>query len=114
MKTVASLKRKLWPIFSNYIRRRDNFTCITCGAKEKIMHAGHFIGRNGHSNTLFDEMNVNAQCPRCNLWKEGEKPTYALKLIEKYGHEEFKALVKRGNQVKQFRVKELEEMIEEY
>ncbi len=117
--TIAQLKRKLDEVFSLFIRAKDSVNgynrCITCGVRKLIkeLHCGHFISRT-HLSLRWDERNCWPQCPACNLFHEGEKPTYALRLIEKYGHKAFKDLVKRGNEVKQWRVKELEAMIEEY
>ncbi len=69
-KTVAQWKRKLWPIFSLYIRTRDKFTCFTCGRKGtgSGIHAGHFIpDAVGGLALKFHEENVHAQCWNCNL-----------------------------------------------
>jgi len=43
--TPAKLKKKLWQVFSKYIRARDNYTCVTCGKKGEGsgIHAGHYI-----------------------------------------------------------------------
>ena len=85
-KTHAQLKRELDKVFSDYIRERDHYTCITCGAtgdKSKIQN-GHFIERN-KVGTRYDEENCNAQCVNCNVWKKGNLRVYAVKLIEKYG-----------------------------
>lgn len=68
---LPKLVKKLDDVFQTVIRYRDNFTCITCGAKfnkgEKTqLHAGHYISR-GIYATRWDEENVNAQCAACNL-----------------------------------------------
>jgi|SRR3990167_686009 len=114
-KSKSYLKKRLWKIFSLYIRNRDQWTCFTCGRKAtgSGMHAGHFVPRS-HSNTLFDEINVHAQCAKCNLWAGGEPHIYALRLINKYGKGEFERLVKRGRMLKQWTPKELEELIDVY
>lgn len=47
--SVAKLKKKLWTLFSEYIRRLyshdDICECVTCGVKKhwKELQAGHFI-----------------------------------------------------------------------
>ena len=48
------------------------------------------------------------------MWKQGESGIYAQKIIEKYGIEEFDALVARGKELKQWTVQELEELKEKY
>ena len=87
---ISTLDKKLWKIFSEYIRKRDRIQddackCISCGAIKhwKEMHAGHFIGRR-HLGTKYDEKNVHAQCCSCNTYGEGEQYNYGLNLIKKY------------------------------
>ena len=68
---LRNLVKKLDDVFQMYIRYRDNFKCITCGAQypwgeRTKLHAGHFISR-GIYATRWDEQNVNAQCAGCNL-----------------------------------------------
>jgi hypothetical protein len=78
-----------------------------------MMHNGHFIGR-ANKATRWDEMNCNAQCPSCNLFKSGNVGEYAVRLISKYGKEEFEKLVHRGNSIKKWQVSELEDLIKHY
>lgn len=85
--THAQLKRELDKVFSDYIRERDHYTCITCGKqgdKSEIQN-GHYIERN-KTGTRYDEQNYNAQCVTCNIWKKGNLRIYAVKLIQKYGN----------------------------
>lgn len=77
------------------------------------MHAGHFISRR-HNATLFDEMNVHAQCAGCNTFRNGQPHIYAAKLIQKYGEKEFQNLVRRSLIVKKFTRQELLSLIEIY
>ena len=63
--TVGKLKKKLWKLFSKYIRQRDNYTCVTCGQKGEGsgIHAGHYITKAvGGIGLYFHEQNVHAQC----------------------------------------------------
>ncbi len=81
--TVSVLKRKLWEVFSKYIRERDNYTCFTCGRKGEGsgMHAGHFIAKSAGGLLLyFHEKNVNAQCYQCNINLGGNQYIYGKKL----------------------------------
>lgn len=92
-KSLGKLKKKLWGIFSEYIRLRDsdqdgNCVCVTCGLRTywKNLQAGHFIsGRN--NGVLFDERNVHGQCKVCNLWKHGNLEEYYPFMMKKYGNE---------------------------
>ena len=115
VQTISSLKKKVWIVFSLYIRNRDNWQCFTCGKIEKGrgMHAGHFISRS-HANTLFDEMNVHAQCASCNMFRNGEPDLYAAKLIKIHGEKEFLDLIKRGRIAKSFTKPELLEIHDHY
>ena len=90
---ISTLDNKLWRIFSKYIRLRDRFQddycrCISCGSIHlwKDMHAGHFIGRR-HKSIKFDEINVHAQCCKCNTFGEGEQWKYGKALQKKYGED---------------------------
>jgi hypothetical protein len=84
------LCRKAWHVFSEWIRKRDNYTCITCGSHNDLQ-AGHFW----HAVLDFDEMNINCQCKLCNYFMSGNLAPYSVYLINKYGTEKFKDLEKR-------------------
>lgn len=90
-KSVSFLKKKLWKIFSLYIRTRDNFTCFTCGKKADGagMHAGHFItGATCPTELYFNVMNVHAQCYHCNINLSGNWVIYEQKMVDRYGIDE--------------------------
>ena len=117
-KSVSYWKKEAWKVFSRWIRKRDNYICFTCGTKYPEeegwkMHAGHFVSRL-HSATMFNEINVHAQCYACNIIKKGNAGEYAYRLIEKYGKNEFDKLVKLGRTHKQFTVEELQQIIQRY
>ena len=44
------------------------------------MHAGHFMSRK-HLSTRWHEDNVQVQCPKCNLFGQGEQYTFG-KLLD--------------------------------
>ena len=113
---IAKVKAKAWKAFSLWIRKRDNWTCFTCGKRLKnspTLHAGHFISRR-HNATLFDERNVHAQCMYCNMWDYGNMGVYVDNLIKLYGVGIIEELRKKSRESKQFTVKELEEIEQEY
>jgi hypothetical protein len=77
--------------FSKFIRIRDIKTgehcmCITCGKFEhwKDMDCGHFMLRD-RPLTRFHEQNCNAQCKRCNRFRDGEQYRHGKAIDEKYG-----------------------------
>lgn len=117
--SVAKLHKKLWPIFSQYIRLNESTNgwgrCFTCGIKKpwKELQAGHFVSRRFKA-TLYEEMNVNSQCMACNCFLHGNLLIYRRKMDELYGDNNVEALERRAHQVKKWTVPELEAMIAEY
>lgn len=118
---LPRLKKKLWKLFSEYIRRRDadedgNVKCFTCFrfSHWTQLQAGHYIPQSIALSLVFNEKNVHAQCPGCNLFKNGNMSVYAVELRKRYGEnilEELQSLRKEG-----FRYTRVEymEMIEKY
>ena len=82
-KTLASLKRKLDALHSEWVRRRGAkggmAICITCGAQKRWqeMQAGHFVSR-VHLATRWLEQNVAVQCSTCNCLLRGNYVEYAV------------------------------------
>ncbi len=118
---VAQLKRKLWKIFSEYIRRSHANTegyaaCYTCHRPYyyKKLHAGHCFSKGGHPATRFDEMNVKPQCVGCNLHKHGNSARFILNLQREYSVKDIHDLERRAKSVKKWTQDELCEMIDDY
>ncbi len=88
-KMIRKLKKKLDRIFSKYIRLRDKNICYTCGKFAR--HAGHYISRS-FLPTRFLELNVHAQCIKCNTYLGGNIVKYRQRLIEDYGIDEIEEL----------------------
>lgn len=89
-KTKTKQRKKLWKLFSKFIRERDEYTCYTCGkqAEGSGMHAGHFItGATCPPSLYFDERNVHAQCYHCNINLSGNWVLYEERMLEDYGAE---------------------------
>lgn len=85
-KTNAQLKKQLWKVFSEYIRRRDRGICFTCGrfSQGSGYHAGHFVPKSiGGLSLYFNEENVNGQCFNCNINLGGNQYIYSRKLGKK-------------------------------
>lgn len=83
--------KKLWPVFSIYIRLRDSdingcCKCITCSNIRyyKDMDCGHGIPRQ-HMATKYHEQNNHAQCSQCNNFKRGNPVEYEKAVNKKYG-----------------------------
>lgn len=122
--TVSKLKKKLWIVFSEYIRHRDCLIttgcadwglCVTCNRRYhyKLLQAGHFVaGR--HNGNLFSERGVHAQCYNCNINLKGNTLEYRRRIIEIYGEGADVELEAEARTIKQFKPDELEMMIEGY
>lgn len=110
---ISQLKRKLWKVFSAYIRQRDKYTCFTCGRKAtgSGMHAGHFIPKSVGGITLyFHEDNVHAQCYNCNINLGGNQYIYGKKL----GEETVKVLFALKNNTAKWTEEDYLERIKHY
>lgn len=129
-KGIQYWDKKLWKVFSRYIRLRDSLRttggdldsegnpliyCITCDHMYPIqqMQAGHWIPR-GHWSTRYHEANVNAQCARCNKWGGGEPQIYEDKIIAIYGKDIKAELKSTMHEIRKYKPYELEEMYHEY
>lgn len=112
-KSISTLKKKLWTLFSQYIRQRDKYICFTCGRKGEGsgMHAGHFISKSvGGIALYFHEDNVHAQCYNCNINLGGHQWEYGVRL----GKEKVDELYKIKNQINKWTIEDYEKKIEYY
>lgn len=108
-KDVPRLKRKLWSLFSKYVRDRDGERCVSCNTFV-ANQAGHFIGRR-KASVLFDPKNVHSQCAVCNLQLQGNAAGYALAIIDRYGVEELRRLERRSRVGHKWTAPDLQELI---
>tara|TARA_R100000388_G_scaffold64040_1_gene46675 strand:- start:632 stop:1021 length:390 start_codon:yes stop_codon:yes gene_type:complete len=118
--TISKLKKKLDKIFSEYIRRRNAddlgfITCFTCGVKKhwKEQQAGHFQSRSHHS-TRWDKVNVQVQCVKCNMYRQGEQYKFGLYLDERFGEGTAKDLENRAKTIVKLNRVDYEEAITRY
>lgn len=117
---LPRLKKKLWKLFSEYIRRRDSdengiVTCISCPSKVhwKLVDCGHYEKR-GFLGTCFEERNNHGQCKRCNHYLSGNQSAYAVALIKKYGENILTELDSKKRLPTKYSRSDYEEMIEKY
>jgi hypothetical protein len=90
LKKKINWKRRLWKVFSEYIRRRDQGKCFTCDTQKpwQEMDAAHYVPASVCPPALyFDERNVNCGCTSCNRYKHGNLSVYAYRLAVKHGPE---------------------------
>lgn len=113
--TVAKLKKVADKVFSDYVRKRDDYTCFTCGRKgdKTNIQNGHYVSRS-YNSLRFDERNCNAQCVPCNIFRRGAMDDYAISLVKKYDWKILEELAREKRKIKQFTVKELELLISTY
>lgn len=92
-----------WYLFSKFVRLRDfdkYGTCISCGRKFRKWsdaQAGHYAPASDCGFALlFDERNVNGECPSCNhpLFSQGKLIPYRANLVKRYGEKWVKKLDK--------------------
>jgi len=119
MSDHSRAEKRAWVEFSKMIRARDNiggyFRCPTCGRTLPIEEAdaGHYITR-ARKNTMFDEMNVHAQCRKCNRFEEGNHFIYRKWLVNQYGKEEVDKLERRARISGGFSTADLLTLAEQY
>lgn len=101
--TLAILKARCWRKFSEYIRYRDCpviGSCVTCGkmVSFRTAHAGHCMAGRGNA-ICFDERNVHAQCPECNLQGSGQVKAYEKEIENRYGKETLEFLLSARHRI---------------
>jgi len=117
---LSKLSKKLDAVFSMYIRLKyaDNkgmVSCYTCNVKKhwKEMQNGHYISRR-HYCTRWLETNCHPQCVGCNVFNQGNSPSYALHLIKDYGAPILETLEGLKNNICKMTRGDYEINIEEY
>lgn len=109
------LVKKLDTVFSMYIRKRDKYRCIVCGATREIrtIQCGHLFSRVANS-TRFDEANAHAQCSGCNLRHEHDPEPYRRAWLAKHSQDEYDRVYAKWSNPTKFTISDLEIMIELY
>lgn len=88
-----------------YIRLRDRGkSCISCQRSwDESFHAGHFFKSELYSGLRFNELNINGQCPNCNIFKDGNSHGYSIGITLKYREDQVKQLYLESHQNKQYK-----------
>lgn len=119
MITRSKLIKKLDNIFSIYIRRRNSVDdiaeCFTCGKKDnwKNLQCGHFQSRRYYS-TRWDKLNCQVQCPRCNVFNQGEQYLFGQKLDEIFGAGTSNELMLKAKHLNKLSTNDIKELINLY
>lgn len=74
------------------------------------MDAGHFH----HSRLDYDELNINAQCRKCNRYLSGNLGEYAHALLKKHGPQILDLLKDRKQKYKPENTIELQKLLDRY
>ena len=119
-KSLSSLKKKAWSLFSLLVRksaadRRGIVICYTCGAiiPWQVSQASHAIGGR-HNAVLFDEDLVRVCCVRCNIYLRGNYPVFILKLINEHSADWFEKKLAGSHQIVKWTTSDMRERIKCY
>jgi len=109
------LKKDLDKTFSEYIRERDDYVCITCGATRdnKVIQCGHLFSATKNS-TRWDEKNAHAQCRGCNFKHEHDFERYRRRWVAQHGESEYDLLYAKWCQSTKFGLGDLRMMIKHF
>lgn len=120
MKTTKKTERqklvkRLDDVFSLYIRERDGYRCVVCGAKRPlhVIQCGHLFSRISHS-TRWDELNAHAQCSGCNRYHEECFEPYRQVWVRLHSQEEYDLLYIKYRKTTKFTNADLRILIQEY
>lgn len=103
-KTLKKLMESTTKKVHKYIRDRDKGKpCASCDAPwTPDFQAGHYFNKKQFNGIRFDLNNIHGQCPKCNLYEEGNYAEYSIRLRARIGEEEFGKLLARANKSKRF------------
>lgn len=114
--TLPKLKKKLWRMFSEYIRIKDTDlrgmgACCTCGKAIPWKHekgtsqASHCFPQKVYPNLIYEEINVGLACSYCNGAKLGAQYEFSVHIKEKYGEDAWNKLYKKAKDFEKWRAK---------
>lgn len=110
LKTYSQRVNEVKVIFQRYIRIRDaKLPCISCGAvTSSVWDAGHYKKAELYSGVIFNELNTNKQCGKCNRYLGGNELNYRVGLINKIGIERVLELEKLAESTRVKKYSDLE------
>lgn len=90
--------------------------CVCCGASGEgvVLQGGHLIPKKSSTATRYDLMNVFTQCSSCNYKHQYNQAIFTGWFINEYGVDKYMDLVERSVKVKQYKMADLRELLEEY
>lgn len=118
--TRQALKKKLWELTSEHVRRRDAddngyVSCVTCGRTLhwKSLHAGHFIPQAQGDAVRYDPRNIHPQDDKCNIYLGGNIDKYYPYMLDRYGQDVVDELRALSNTTIKLSMPDLSDMIED-
>jgi hypothetical protein len=119
-KTIGKLKKELWDLVSEFVRRSYSdhagyCSCYTCGntLPWKQMQAGHGIpGRN--NAVLYDLDILRPQDIYCNIFGRGKHHIFAAKMIREHGLEWWEAKLAGADKTVKYSRVDILEMTEAF
>jgi len=93
VQSISKLQKEADRLMSLYVRlsnadKEGICTCYTCGYRNhyKKMQNGHYISR-FYKSRRYDLRNTRVQCSMCNMWRNGDIPTFRANLVKELGPE---------------------------
>ena len=90
-KSNAKLKKELWDLCKELVRKRDGNVCVICGKsglEGSGWHTGHFIPSSTCGALLrYDLRNLHSSCYNCNINLGGNGALFLIALEKKYGRD---------------------------
>ena len=112
-KTKKLAMQRALEAMSKYIRKRDNYICISCRKnliqdpnRDRKIDCGHLFSRR-YKYILFNEKNTNGQCVYCNRYLHGNWDEYYKAFVEKYGMKEYEKLEADKNKLVKYTIESL-------
>jgi hypothetical protein len=109
-KTRGDYAREAQVVFNAYRRELTRSQgCISCGTINGQMQGGHYRSVGAYPELRYEELNVWAQCARCNTRLSGNLINYRIELIKRIGMEQVDYL--EGNhEPKHYSIEDLKEI----
>lgn len=115
---LGKLKKELWELCKQIIRKRYGNTCYTCDAKGLAgsnWHTAHFVARSVCGAYLhYDLRNLRPGCYRCNISLAGNGAVFYRRLVEREGQPYVDQIFADKERITKLTPQFLREKIEEY
>ena len=103
-KSLTSLKKKLWEITKQIVRKLYGDTCYCCGARGLVgsnWHTAHFVPSSicGAGLRYDYEYNLRPSCYRCNIHLSGNWIAFREHLIKDFGVKKVEEIIRRKNDI---------------